>query len=230
MCGSSTHYRDWKTSSSAADDYWRQVGITLHDFFRLNSWTGVHIFWFEPSHHWPGSVYIKHTSDLYNLHNSLNTTPWRSRRNTHALIQSSADWSLHPAAPVVLSLVPHQIWVSTWETRTASSPTQLGLACRPLSPGRSASARWCWSGVWPSQLGMPYPTVVGQPHCQDQAIGRREGNNGHAMLACISNEMHKKHWQCSQSLQAWLNCILCNSVHFRVDKQWASFTATCKNN
>lgn len=41
--------------------------------------------------------------------------------------------------------------------------------------------------------------LLGSGHWAEGGWG---GDNGHAMLACISNEMHKKHSQCSQSSQS----------------------------
>lgn len=164
MCGSTTRYKlinkffscSWLLKTSGNNSRWLS---------RLNSWTGIRMLLFEPSIIGQ-ALSIENTCLTFPIcRTPLTQHSDAEGKNTHAIIQSSPDWSLHPAAPAVLSLVPHQIWVSTWETRTASSPTRLDPACRPPSPGRSASARWCWSGVWPSQLGMRCPTVAGQPYC-----------------------------------------------------------------
>lgn len=157
---------------------------------------------------------------------------WCHASHTHAVIQSAVDCSLHPAA---LSLVAHPIWVSVRGTKRASSPIRSIPACCRPSPGRSASARWCWSGAWPSPTEAKCPTAAGQPWLQWDEARRSNGGEGttamlfmYATEACKSNkapkQMHKmQFWNgstawctsfhCSQACLGGCAGYLCNSSH-----------------
>lgn len=94
--------------------------------------------------------------------------------------------SLRPPAPAALSSGVRPLWVSVPGTRRVSSPIRSGPKKCPPSPGRSASARWCWSGAWASLLEARRPRVTGQPWHKEMRPG--EAWRGTTAMLYVRND------------------------------------------
>lgn len=124
---------------------------------------------------------------------------WCHASHTHAIIQSAVDCSLHPVAPVALSLVLHLFWVSVEGMKRVFSPILSALACCcHRFPGRSVSVRWCLSGAWPPPAEALCPKVANEPWYREMRAGAVRSERWpcvmYALVACISSGLLKACW------------------------------------